>query len=101
MRMRPSRTLPTLLGVALLLAVPVTAAAQKSQPKRVRPVAYHMLLQEGADPRLTDAALESMEDATRQLKQVTSPAGIRAQTPYMPYYGQSKVRYDKFDWFIY
>ena len=102
MRLRYSRTLPTLLGIALFLAVPVTATAQQAQPKRVRPVAYHMLLQSGADARLTDAALEELEEAARAASQVKAPpSGIRAQTPYMPYYGQSKVRYDKFDWFIY
>ena len=99
MRMRHPRTLPTLVGIALFLAVPVTAAAQQAKPKRVRPVPYHMLLINGADSQQTDAALAN---AIRGAQRMTAPGSIRAQqTQYVPYYGQSKVRYDKFDWYIY
>ncbi len=99
MRMRHTRTLPTLLGIALLVAVPVTAVAQTAKPKRVRHVPYHMLLIDGADAHQTDAALAN---AIRGAQRSTAPGGMRAQqTQYVPYYGQSKVRYDKFDWYIY
>jgi len=99
MRMRHTRTLPTLLGIALLVAVPVTAVAQTAKPKRVRHVPYHMLLIDGADAHQTDAALAN---AVRGAQRSTAPGGMRAQqTQYVPYYGQSKVRYDKFDWYIY
>jgi hypothetical protein len=95
MRMRRSRMLPILLGVALSLLAPAVAAAQA--PKRVRPVPYHMLLVPGADVGGTDAALS----LSLRRAQPTAPGGLRAQTPYVPYFGQYRVRYDQFDWYIY
>jgi len=29
------------------------------------------------------------------------PAAVDAQTPFVPYFGKNRVRYDKFDWYIY
>ena len=97
MRRRLLRTLPTLLGIALVAALPSPSDAQAPK-KRVRNVPYHMLLADGADAHGTDAALAR---AVRGAAQITSPGGMRAQTPYVPYYGQSRVRYDRFDWYIY
>ena len=92
------RMLPTLLGVVVSLAAPAVADAQKPQlPKRLRPLPYHMLLAPGADAAATEAALR----AAMRFAQASTPSGIRAQTPYVPYYGQQRVRYDTFDWYIY
>src|SRR5262245_4947543 len=93
MRMRRSRMLLSVLGVALIALTPAVAGAQK----RVRPVPYHTLLVDGADPGATDAALDG---AIRHLRQ-DPPSGIRAQTPYAPYFPAQRVRYDKFEWHIY
>ena len=82
MRMRHTRTLSTLLGIALLMAVPAAATAQTDKPRRVRPVPYHMLLSDGADAHRTDAAIAH---AIRGAQTMTSPGGMRAQTPYVPY----------------
>jgi len=84
MRMRRSRIHPLwLLPLALLFMTlgPSTAAAQKPQP-RFNWLPYHMLLGEpGPSVRLD--------------------TGIRANTPFVPYYGKNSIRYNRFDWNIY
>jgi hypothetical protein len=74
MWMRASRMLFLLSGVLALGLTPRPAAAQSQ-----RLVPYHMLLVGGDHVG----------------------AGIRAQTPFVPYYGKNRVRYDKFGWQIY
>src|SRR6185436_6883237 len=91
MRMRRLRLLSLLLGVTSLALTPAVAAAQHA-----RLVPYHTLLAPGADARATDHSLGSgIRTAS------AAPQGIRAQTPYVPYFFQNKVRYDKFEWHIY
>jgi len=94
MRMRSSRMLPGFLGVLLVSLTPALAGAQR----QARPLPYHMLLGGGADPAATDAALNA---ALQHIKTTPPPAGIRAQTAYVPYFPQNRVRYDKFEWMIY
>ena len=74
MRMRRLRLLSFLSGVttfALTASLPSTASAQQQL------VPYHMLL--GSD----------------------SAEGVRLQTPFVPYHGKNRVRYDNFEWQIY
>ena len=94
-RLRLLRSLIIIAGVVLSAAAPTVAEAQA--PKRPRLVPYHMLLAAGADAAATE---EALRNAMRQA-QAATPGGIRAQTPYIPYYGQQRVRYDRFDWYIY
>jgi hypothetical protein len=91
--MRTSRALPTLLGVAVLALAPCPAVAEEHE----RLLPYHMLLAPGANASATEAALR------HSLRQAQSPVpgGMRAQTSYQPYFGQYRVRYDRFDWYIY
>ena len=69
MRMRRLR-MPLILGVLAVGLTPLPAAAQSG---RLAP--YHMLIGAGR-PQTT---------------------GVRAQTPYVPYFGKNRVRYDNFD----
>jgi hypothetical protein len=75
MRMRRLRMLPILMS-GLLVSLSADPASAQHAPG---PVPYHMLL--GAQQR--------------------AATGVRAQTPYVPYFGKNRVRYDKFDWQIY
>ncbi|MCC7009235.1 MAG: PD40 domain-containing protein [Acidobacteria bacterium] len=93
MSMRSLRTLPLLVGVLAIALAPSDALAQR----RPRTVPYHMLLAAGADAPGTDQSLAS----SLQRASAVSPAGVRWQTPYVPYFFQNKVRYDKFEWHIY
>jgi hypothetical protein len=92
--MRHSRMRPILCGLALFVLAPGMARGED----RPRNVPYHMLLVDGADARATDAALQR---ALLLARATTAPGGIRSQTSYIPYYGQYRVRYDRFDWYIY
>jgi hypothetical protein len=101
------RRLPILLGVTLLATLPAVAAAQQ----RARQVPYHMFLGRDADPTATDLDLKAALARVHlrifgvNVGSRTPIGGIRAQsalqTGYYPYFGQNKVRYDKFDWNIY
>src|SRR5688572_31823700 len=73
MRMRRLR-MPLILGVLAVGLTPLPVAAQSG-----RLVPYHMLIGAG-HPQTT---------------------GARAQTPFVPYFGKNRVRYDNFKWQIY
>jgi hypothetical protein len=66
--------MPLILGVLAVGLTPLPVAAQSG-----RLVPYHMLI--GA--------------------QQPETTGVRAQTPFVPYFGKNRVRYDHFDWQIY
>ena len=113
MRMRHSRVLLLLSGLALVLLTPaVVVAGQADQATRPdvrtapRLVPYHTLLSSGASAGATDAALTAavrnaiVVQHLQHLAAGPTP-GIRTQTGYMPYFGQNRVRYDKFEWYIY
>jgi hypothetical protein len=80
MRMRLSRTLPVLCGLAAAGLLPSRGDAQTTERPRQRLLPYHMLIGSATGPAAT---------------------GIRAQTPFVPYYGKNRVRYDKFGWEVY
>jgi hypothetical protein len=81
---------PGLLAFLLAAGLPTQAAAQA----RLAP--YHMLMGQykevGTFGRVPLSSLQTGNGAQ---------SGVRAQTPFVPYFGKNSIRYDKFDWHIY
>ena len=90
MRMRRSRILLLLLcSLALMVTMirPTPAAAQQGL------VPYHMLVQDKTASYFAHVPLSSLLGS--------GASAIRAQTPFVPYYGKNSIRYTKFDWHVY
>ena len=105
MRMRRSRMLPAFLGVALSALMSGHAFAQsapQAPQRRARPLPYHMLLP-AAHGRRDGRPRARPHHPTRDPDAARWRPGSDDQPAdgVFPYFGQNRVRYDKFDWHIY